>query len=360
MKRYLTDNHFEIVYAYAALVPPLRNVVTDYKQEIKNIKLNLNTDAGKYFMKIFDRALGDSKVAIVFKSNNSQYNVVRNSLLQYCMQSRNFKKLSFDLACKLSVSTDNRNGKGLFLVLVGKKAKTYRIILNRFKADEVLFAKSNQLELFLEFLEEAFTKKSNHYKMAVFEDDYNVKSFWNGYAIDKQIAPTGNKDISNYWIEDFLECSIYLTDYQGTKELTGVIKKILNEDLSLDQKEQLVSSIILLKHVNRPITINEFANNLKDDTQKLIKSFFNNDDKILNTPFSIDLEIYTKLIGDTLSRLDNGAIIYAPTFLYDNIVSETQNEDGTTEVNLRGKLVDKKLKTKVNYAKRPNKKNIHR
>lgn len=347
---YKTPNNFEIKFAYAAWVPPLKNE-KDVNIIITSKLLEPTNDAMKYFLKIFDESVSSCKIEIIFKSNDFQENEFRTQLLELLEKSTPIEKriVADKFAKRLAKITDNRNKTGLFVIIEGKKANTTRIIFNRFREDEVLFSNVNGRELTVQLLTQAFSKKSQYYKLAVFEDILTERSFWKGFAIDKQKTTGSTKEISNYWIKEFLDSEPSVNSIQGTKTLSKIIKSILKSSDSIEEKEMIISGILALKNrENQFISIESFCDTYLNTElkQKIIHKL--NDNYTFKSSFELDTETYSKELGSKITSLESGVIVTAPTFLYDQYVEETDLGEGITQLTVKGKVKDKKLSKAVN------------
>ena len=346
MNDLISKQGFEVKFAFVAWVPPLKLKEKNWLQVESRI-LDTKNKAFNYFLNIFQRALGDCKTEIQFKSPElNQSNEVRSHILKIISANsqKQKEKSARSLAERLASVTDERSGNGLFVVLEGQKLQTTRILLNRFRADEVVFTRHSKQELIIGFLDEAFTKRSHFYKSAVFEDIPSDRSFWRGFAIDKQIVSSTNKEISSYWITDFLEAQSAITSVQGTMNFAKAMKTFLQQADTLSEKEQIISALLGLKNkTDKPISIESICRDyLSNDLYQRFKVYFR-DDYFFNSVFTLDPDTYQSELGSTIVGLENGLIITAPTFDYNKYVKEELLPDGATQVSLSGKLQDKKL-----------------
>lgn len=346
----LTPYNFELKFAYAAWVPPFKNE-EDSKIHITSKLLESTNDAMKYFTKIFDESISSCRIEIIFKSNDSQENEVRKILLDLINKTTPAEKmiLADTLAKRLSKITDNRNGTGLFVIIEGKKADSTRIILNRFREDEVVFSDVSGNELTVQLLTQAFSKKSRYYKLAVYEDIITERSFWKGFAIDKQKTAGSAKEISDYWIKEFLDSEPSVNSIQGTKTLSRIIKSILNSSDTIEEKELIISGILALKNRSNQFTsVETFCNTYLNEELKQKIMYELNDNYTFQSSFEIDNETYTKELGSKITSLESGVIVTAPTFLYDQYVDEADLGEGITQLTVKGKIKDKKLSKVAN------------
>lgn len=337
-----TLNGFEIKYVFFAYVPPFRDEEQPYKIQTTVVKTeNKTTD---YLFKIFDAAINEAKIEINFNSDEKQKNNVRDLILSIVQKKQaNHKNVySGKLAEILYSVTDERNGTGLFAIIEGHKGGTTRLVLFRFKGDEGLY--NHGKHLLVDYIPEVFTKKSNHYKIAVYEDVVSDKSFWRGYAIDKQVSSTTYKQISFFWVEEFLNSKTALTPKQGTMQFAKVIKGILSKTSNIEEQEEIISGIVNLRAKrSSQISLSEFCKNyLSPQVSSRIETEMKND-TFFNAVFDVDRELYRKEFGKTVLSLQDDITAYVPSFAYDKHVKETVNEDGTRNIVIEGKLRSKKI-----------------
>lgn len=346
MGKIISDNGFEMSFSFAAWVPPER-LKKENKCEIESTILDQENKAFPYFLKIFDRAIDKCKIEIQFQSpDQNQQNPVRSNILAILSTTNKDEKLQISkgLAERLASVTDDRSGNSLFLIMEGCKLQTARILLSRFRADEAVFTRHASQKLVVDFIQESFNKRSQYYKAAVFEDVVNVRSFWCGYAIDKQIMTTSSKEISSYWITDFLQARSAITNTQGTMHLAKVMRTFLHKNDDLAEKEQVISALLGLKHrKTQPVSLETICNNyLSPELSAKIKTIVA-DDYYFSSFFSVDDDIYRKELGNLVLELSNGLNIIAPTFKYKEYIKEEHLPSGDTQISVVGTLKDKKI-----------------
>jgi hypothetical protein len=335
-----TPDGFNITYVFLAYVPPSNGEDVELQTEIIK-KTSRTTD---YLFKIFDSAINEARIEILFNSDNKKNNGIRDHILSIGMKQDNKQKNPHakKLAEHLHRVTDERSGTGLLAIIQGEKAKTTRIVVSRFKGDEGLYSKGSTL--LIDYISEVFTKKSNHYKLAVYEDILSTASFWKGYAIDKQISSNTYKQISFFWVENFLHSKTALTPAQGTLQFSKIIKTILSKTSDTAEQEEIISGIVNLRtKKDVQISVADFCRTyLSEKVTNKIKDEMSNDD-FYNSVFAIDPQIYSKELGKTVLTLQNGITAFVPSFTYQNHVTETLNNDGTKNVRIEGKLKAKKI-----------------
>jgi hypothetical protein len=334
-----TIGGFDISFAFVASVPVLEEDNTPL--QVKMLTKESKTTA--YLFKIFDAALDKGRTEIAFESDGKQGNDVRNHLLSIAVATETRKKSHHAkrLAVHLQEQTDQRNGKGLFVIMIGKKARSTRIVLLRFKGDEGLYNHGKTLNV--DYIPEVFTKRSQHYKLAVYEDMLSSTAFWKGFSVDKQIAANTYKTVSLFWVEKFLLSKTALTPAQGTLEFSKVIKNILAQTKDLDDQEAIITGVMNLRSKkNIQTSLSSFCETyLSPELTKKIKEQINND--FFNSVFEVNGEVYQKELGKTVLTIQDGIIAFVPTFQYPKHVKERLDGNGQKYVTIEGKLRGKKI-----------------
>ena len=337
-----TPQGFEIDFVYFANVPPYDDVK---KHKHKDFTYHLieaqDDELTAYLFKIFDDAPTDCKVEILFTSNDKQENEIRSLILKIAMSKTEKPKedAANDLSMKMYEVTDGRNETGLFIIMQGRKGTSTRVVLARFKRNEGLRNQGGDLE----YIKNVFTK-SKHYKLAIFEDVPSDKSFWKGYAIDRQSTAQTYKPFSIFWIEDFLQAQTALTSVQGTDQLSKIVKQLLKQTTSLEQQEQIISAVVNLRSKpNAQVSMKSFCQTyLTPELTAIVQKEVNDD--FFNSVFDVNKEVMNKELGATVLTLDEGITAYVPTFKYGKHVTE-EVKNGKKTVTIQGVLKEKRVNT---------------
>lgn len=337
-----TKQSFTVKHIFFATVPH-HDPEKGYRN--RNLKYKVISTGGAttdYLFDIFDKASDDCKVEILFKSDQQQNNPIRSLLLDFASTNvlAEKEKIFTSLAKKMYDITDLRNGMGLFVLIEGQKNKQTRLMLCRFKGADGLHNEGDKLE----YLKQVFTKKNNHYKLAVYQDIVSKKSFWKGFAIDRQTAAQNYRPFSNFWIEGFLQSETAITDAQGTDQFSSILKNVLNKTTDITEKEQIISAVINLKSkVGANVSVKSFADSYL--TPALASRFKEetNNEIFYESVFGIDSEVFQKELGSTVLVLEDGVTAYVPTFAYKKHVTETQIQKGAKKIVIEGVLRDKRI-----------------
>jgi hypothetical protein len=336
-----TNQGYEVDFVYFATVPPYDAVKKEKHKDLYYTLVNAKGEVSEYLFKIFDDAPSDCKVEIIFTSDGNQGNEIRTLILRIANSKTTQAKenAANDLTMKMYEVTDFRNETGLFIIIEGKKGTKTRIVLARFKRNEGLYNQGNALE----YLRNVFTK-SSHYKLAIYEDIPSDKSFWKGYAIDRQTSTTTYKPFSYFWIEDFLQSQTSITSVQGTTQLSKVIKTLLKQTKTLEEQEQVISGIVNLKSKrDAQISVENFCQNyLSPELTKVVKKEVTED--FFNSVFPVDKAVMQRELGATVLTLDGGITANIPTFQYERHVKE-ETKNGQKRVTIEGLLKGKRVNT---------------
>lgn len=337
-----TKESFNVKHIFFATVPPYDNLKKNRNKLLKYRVIAPSGTTSNYLFDIFDNSTSDCKVEIKFKSDDNQWNEVRDLMLGIVLTNDIKKKSKCfqELTTRMYRITDDRNGMGLFVLIEGKKGRETRLMLCRFKGSQGLHNEGDDLK----YISQVFTRQSNHYKLAVFQDIPSKKSFWKGYAIDRQTASTNYKPFSYFWIESFLEAETAITNAQGTAQFSKILKNVLNGSLSLEEKQQIISGIINVQSKSSGnISIDSFVKQYL--TGPLANKFLEetNNDEFFHSEFGIDNEVFAKELGSTVLALEDGVTAFVPTFNYKKHVKEHHSERGRQKITIEGYLKDKRI-----------------
>jgi hypothetical protein len=235
----------------------------------------------------------------------------------------------------------------LFIVLAKEGAKN-KIMLSRFAAENGITASEDNNKLNVEYVENAFMRNALPYKSAIFSGTSCLKHIHGGKAVDKQM--NGSPDnIANYWISNFLQCSLQTTSASGTNRLAKRIKMAISEVSDSQVKAEIIAAASLLKNVNsQPFSGKMFCEKytLSSKASKAVAHAFNSD-VLFNESFLFSSSEFEKVLAYKSIELDNGAFISANAYEFSEIVkiSPISSDDGNDKVQVStiGTIVSQKL-----------------
>jgi hypothetical protein len=136
----------------------------------------------------------------------------------------------------------------------------------------------------------------------------------------------------------------------GSNRLASRIKDALSNSRDPDVKSEIIAATSLLKNMNsQPLSGELFCNKYtlsieaKEQLRKVFKS-----DLLFSENFIFDKAEFERVLSYKSMELDNGALISANAFLFNEvfIVTKSANDD-SVQVTTFGKIVNQKLAKKV-------------
>lgn len=333
-----------ITAIYSFLVHPSKN--EEDPPQIGGTSIRLNGRLYEMLRGVYERASDECKIEIVFTPNEDgdQINPCRDELLAYLF--RPDEDNGRTIATRLQEVTTNRSGLGLLFLLAGEHEGLHHLVIARFPADQGIVAEEHAETLSVEFLERVFMKNARAYKSALYQTTSAATGFWDGRAVDRQIS--GPRELSQYWISEFLLSDLRTTGAAGTKRLAAALRTAVNRVVDPTVKAELLSAVQLLRgHDGRRISAIAYARRLglSDAATGALRSAFSRPD-LMEEFFAFDLEEFEKEAPYKLVELDNGAILMGDTYRFDEIFEREQLRVAENKVRYatEGHVVDERLR----------------
>src|SRR5262249_44273283 len=133
----------------------------------------------------------------------------------------------------------------LLFLMKGQLSNVHRLVISRFPADQGVVAQEHAERLSVEFIERVFMKSAKAYKSAIYSSDSLARGFWDGRAVDRQIS--GPKELSYYWIREFLLSELRTTGAAGTKRLAVAFRSAIRSAGQLEIRQELISAASLVR-----------------------------------------------------------------------------------------------------------------
>lgn len=302
-----------------------------------------DTKLFKMLNDIFDKSESECNIQIRFiAQNNNQDNEIRDAIIKITN--------SFTIAsCKplvisLSKLTDNKTKDGLLFFVKASTNKCTRTFIARFPVDTGITISNLNGEKQFEVAEDIFLKNSKRYK-AVYYD--STDDFWIGYAVDKQITDTASKikELSDYWITDFLKSDLKMTSKRGSKILAKAIRSTIDQTDDENVKKELIGASSIIKNINqRQVSLKSMLGilNLSEITKNEVLQKFGNHE-ITETPFVFDVTEFDSNFNYLINILDTGAIIIGPANSFDDLWQKEIVADGRLKYSTEGLPVKEKI-----------------
>jgi hypothetical protein len=297
---------------------------------------------------IFKKSETECLINIVFKPDKEekQNNEFKDMLVDYA--THDTMACGKKIASALQNVTTKRSSLGLLFIVHAKDGAKSKIMLSRFAAENGITASEDNNKLNVEYVENAFMRNALPYKSAIFSGTSCLKHIHGGKAVDKQMNGSAD-NIANYWISNFLQCSLQTTSASGTNRLAKRIKTAITEETDSQVKAEIIAAASLLKNVHsQPFSGKIFCEKYSLSTQatNAVANAFNSD-VIFQESFIFSSSEFEKVLAYKSIELDNGAFISANAYDFNEIVkiSPLGSDDGNdiVQVSTSGTIVSQKL-----------------
>jgi len=251
------------------------------------------------------------------------------------------------IAERLRDTTTGKSHLGLLFVLLGTEAKSWKLLLSRFPADQGVIAESKKGTLEVEFIERVFMKNAATYKAALYKGTSFDSHLWSGAAIDKQLNMTTHQ-AANYWIREFLASDFETNSKQGTKRFAVALREASHSTQDPSTKHELfAASMLVTGFASQAVSINDMLDrfSLSPGARGAVLSKLAYED-LAKDIFVIDLEEFISHAALASIELHNGGLLLAPPDRFDEVFTmETidpiaRHYRFTTE----GKIVDERVR----------------
>lgn len=302
---------------------------------------------GKLFsmlQSLFDRASADCTIDIAFRAaeGGSQSNTCQDVLLKH------FRKptptTARAIAQRLAGVTGNRSGLGLLFIICGRFAHGHRLVLARFPADQGVLAEERSGTLSVEFIEKVFMKSSHAYKCVTYTCATPSAGFVRGRAVDKQI--NGPRELSLYWINEFLESDLATTGAAGTRRLGNALKAAVRDVSSDELRAKLVSAAQLIpSHGGKKTTARRILQDLgvPDEGVAAVAHSMSRPE-LMNERFELVAEEFILAAPFRTVELDTGAMLLAETARFDQVFHMQRVAEGRTRYSTEGRVINQRLR----------------
>jgi hypothetical protein len=312
--------------------------------QLSGIRLPTKGQLFNMLGELFDRANKECKIDIIFRTDDpkKQENPCRTLLVDHLKQPS--LKSGHSIAERLAHCTGNRSGLGLLFIVCGKAEGLHRLVLARFPADQGVLAEEKGSKLEIEFVEKVFMKSAKSYKSVVYWAKETDNGFWRGRAVDKQI--NGPREVSEYWIGDFLASDLATTGAAGTRRLGNALRAAARATASDEVRAQLISAAQLIPaHAGKKMTARSLLDRIgvSGDGIKEVERAMERKE-LMDERFQIDKEEFEKAAAYKAVELDNGALLMADTGRFENIFHTRQVAENRVRYETEGKIVKQSIR----------------
>lgn len=336
-----------ITTAHAYLVHPGKNASSPTKISGKQLAFG----TGKLFdmmTEVFGSNPNARDFEVTFNANSAgkQSNECRDLMVAY--QANPTLANGDKIASRLQISTDNRSGIGLLFLLSGTMNAKHRLVVSRFPTDQAVLAEVASSGFDVKFLEQVFIKRLSSYKALLLEHATPANGFWSGSATDRQAGGAG-ENISEYWLNDFLDADFSETPAAGTRRLANALKQAIKANPSLTSKGEIASASSLAASVfkGKTTSIKAFCQHFgfSIGTVQTIQAHLQKS-SLYDKSFKFDSGEFKTIAPYRTVELNTGAILTAPNDEFENVFVKSTNTLGDVKYIATGRINDQRLTKK--------------
>jgi len=332
----------EQVHSY--LVHPAKNA--EEQPNIGGTRIPRGGSLFRMLNGVFDRASEECNIDIVFRAGGGgeQQNECRDLLVSYVHQPTLVRGRL--IASRLQVVSTHRSGLGLLFLMRGQVDGEQRLVISRFPADQGVIAEEKAERLSVEFVERVFMKSAKAYKSALYSSDAPERGFWDGRAVDLQIS--GPRELSDYWIREFLLSELRTTGPAGTKRLAIALRHAIHTTEDLVLKHELICAANLMRgQEGRRLSARQLVGQLglsEAATNALQEAFPRSD--LLDEVFQFDRAEFVQHAPYRAVGLDNGALLIAEDARFNQVFEQQPVEqmEGAVRYITEGRVVEEQLR----------------
>jgi hypothetical protein len=295
---------------------------------------------------LFERAPTECKVGIVFApaADGNPDNPVRDELLAHSRGPS--VETGRVIAGRLQSVTTHRSGLGLLFLLVGAIGNKHCLVVARFPADEGVVAQEDAGDLSVEFIERVFMKNTRAYKSAIFAAATFEAGFNEGLAVDRQLS-SGPRELSEYWIAEFLISNLRTTPALGTRRLATALRDAVKGTANIAVKGELVSAAVLLRNQDgRTRSARRMIRNLglsAEATTAIEEAFPRSG--LIDEQFRFDATEFQRHVLYRVDELDNGALLMAEEGMFTEVFQRRPlAAENRVRYTTEGRLIDQRFR----------------
>jgi len=295
---------------------------------------------------VFERAPQECDIDIVFRAGagGQQQNDCRDLLVAY-VQRPTIPRGRL-IANRLQSVSTHRSGLGLLFLMKGEVNGERRLVISRFPADQGVIAEEQAERLSVEFIERVFMKSAKAYKSALYSSDAPEHGYWDGRAVDLQIK--GPRELSDYWIREFLLSELRTTGPAGTKRLAVAVRSAIHSAHDLAVKHELISAANLMRgQEGRRQSARQLFQQLglSGAATGALQAAFPRAD-LLDEVFEFDRAEFERNAPYRAVGLDNGAMLIAEDARFNEVFEQQPAGEAGGQVRYvtQGRVVDEQLR----------------
>jgi hypothetical protein len=352
-KEYLNDGGIavELRKAFCYFSPIGKGSKDNIREQIKCTEIKESHDVYIKLLQLLENVKKECDLNIIFTSDGEKQNNSTRDMLLSIIETEEIDD-GIPLVEWLSLNTDNKSKSGLVFIIIGSDNKDTFILIARFPAEEGMVINDSQKRIKVKVIDEVFLKNSHRYKMAFFEGESKKGDFWKGLAVDRQINDTAAaiREASEYWIKNFLKCTLEMTSKRGSIMVAKSFRQILNSNLEDIDKQRIIEAAIGAKTLNgKKTSISKLITDLGIEDRigkKIIERLPTR--AAAEQVFHFDIQYFTGIFNLRVKYLNTGAVIIAPNDEFEDLFQpEKVAENGLTRYTTEGITTNETVKAKV-------------
>jgi hypothetical protein len=187
-------------------------------------------------------------------------------------------------------------------------------------------------------------KSATAYKSALYAGVSLDTDFWEGRAVDRQL--NGPRELSDYWINDFLMSDLATTGPAGTKRLAIALREAVKAEDDPHVRQELMSIVPVVRgqggRRNSAARIVERLGLSLEAMEALREAFPR--PELFEEIFQFDVDEYDREIAYRAVELDSGGMLIGPARNFDSIFRHVQLEESRVRYIAEGKVVDERVR----------------
>ncbi len=329
-----------VKHLFSYLVPPRPQ--DDEVQDVLGTEVPAGNKLMQMMGRLFDDAPRECDTEIIFRPtpDGTQANDCRTEFIRHLRGAS--VGTGRTVATRLRDATTHRSGLGLLFLASGSTGSGPRLVVARFPADQGVIAHERRHALDVEFVERIFMKNAKAYKCVFYEG--SLQEMWRGRAVDNQA--NGAKELSDYWIRDFLLSELETTASSGTRRLAVAMREAIKSADGELRSELLSAAQLVRGKDGRRSSPAELASQLglSDGAVDLLRTALRRPE-LMETKFQFDRSEFDRHIAYRSVRLDNGGTLIGQSERFDEIFQrEELAGDSGVRYTTQGHVVREELR----------------
>ena len=342
----------KISAVHSFLVQPAKRL--DPQPDASGTEVPMKGQLFSMLQDLWERAPSECRIEIMFRPNQEGEPINEARALLQAYASDPSLENGRTVAERLQSVTTKRSGLGLLFLFLGEMPNGIQgLLISRFPAEQGILAQEHAGRLDVEFIERVFMKNTKAYKSVIFQTTTLAAGFQEGRAVDRQLS--GPRELSQYWIGDFLDSDLRTTGPFGSRRLGEALRNAVNATEKRPLKEELIWVTQLLRNQDgRTRSARAFLERLglsDEGMNAVVRAFAR--PELIDESFRFEADEFSKHISYRMVELNNGAMLMAEdarfdeVFQYEPVVAErTELRNNIMRYSTEGEVINQRYRKK--------------